>query len=62
MIEAEIHRNGALLMQRVYHEPTLSLEQVLKQLEGYVVDEQLNTEGECLLRVRFANLGQQTAK
>lgn len=56
MIEAEIHRNDKLLMQRTYHDPQLSLEQVLKQLELYVVNEQLNTVGECLLRARFAIL------
>ena len=33
MIEAEVHRNGQLLLQRTYHEPSLSLETVLKQLE-----------------------------
>lgn len=56
MIEAEVHRNGQLLLQRTYHEPALSLETVLKQLELYVVNEQLNNTGECLLRVRFATL------
>lgn len=56
MIEAEVHRNDELLMQRTYYEPSLSLEMVLKQLEMYVVAEQLNNTGECLLRVRFSNL------
>ncbi|MEB3198603.1 MAG: hypothetical protein VKP62_15505 [Candidatus Sericytochromatia bacterium] len=56
MIEAEVHRNGQLLLQRTYHEPALSLETVLKQLEMYIVNEQLNTAGECLLRVRFASV------
>ncbi len=55
MIEAEVHRNEEVLMRRTYHEPSLSLESVLKQLEMYVVAEQLNNAGECLLRVRFAN-------
>ena len=55
MIEAEVHRNEEVLMRRTYHEPSLSLETVLKQLEMYVVAEQLNNAGECLLRVRFAN-------
>lgn len=54
MIEAEVHRNEEVLMRRTYHENGLSLETVLKQLEMYVVAEQLNNEGECLLRVRFA--------
>lgn len=56
MIRAEIHRNGQLLMNRIYYEPSLSLEMVLKNLEMYVVNEQLNIAGECLLRARFENL------
>ncbi|MEB3221019.1 MAG: hypothetical protein VKS61_02980 [Candidatus Sericytochromatia bacterium] len=60
MIEAEVHRNGQLLLQRTYSEPSLSLEAVLKQLEMYIVNEQLNNAGECLLRVRFGNLQKAT--
>jgi hypothetical protein len=56
MIEAEIHRNDQLLMSRTYYDPSLSLEKVLKSLEMYIISEQLNTAGECLLRVRFSNL------
>ena len=56
MIEAEVHRNDEVLMLRTYSEPSLSLETVLKQLEMYVVAEQLNHSGECLLRVRFAQV------
>lgn len=56
MIQAEVHRNGQLLMQRTFHEPSLTLEVVLKQLELYIVQEALNNAGECLLRVRFENL------
>jgi hypothetical protein len=48
-------------MQRTYYEPSLSLEMVLKQLEMYIVNEQLNTAGECLLRVRFSNLSKQAS-
>lgn len=55
MIEAEVHRNEEVLMRRTFVEPSLSLESVLKQLEMYVVAEQLNNSGECLLRVRFAS-------
>lgn len=55
MIEAEIHCNDKLLMQRNYHDHDLSLESVVKQLEMYVLNEQLNTAGECLIRVRFSN-------
>ncbi len=54
MIEAEVHRNEEIIMKRQYHEPSLSLEVVLKQLEMYVVEEQLNNSGECLLRVRYS--------
>lgn len=56
MIEAEVQRNDEILMQRTYYEPSLSLEMVLKQLEMYIVAEQLNSTAECLLRVRFSNL------
>jgi hypothetical protein len=58
MIEAEVRRHDILLMQRTYYEPSLSLENVLTKLEMYVVNEQLNTEGECHLRVRFSSLRQ----
>lgn len=60
MIEAEVHRNDQLLMQRTYSEPTLSLESVLKMLEMYIINEQLNTTGECLLRVRFSHIPRAT--
>ena len=53
MIEAEVHRNDELLMRRTFEGPALSLETVLRRLEFYVVGEQLNATGECLLRVRF---------
>lgn len=59
MIEAEVQRNDEILMQRTYYEPSLSLEMVLKQLEMYIVAEQLNNSAECLLRVRFSNLSKQ---
>ena len=57
MIEAEVHRDEIVLMQRTYQEPSLSLESVLRQLELYVVAEQLNQQSECLLRVRFRHGG-----
>lgn len=44
-------------MSRVYEDPKLSLEYALKWLETYIVNEQLNTLGECILRVRFTNCG-----
>lgn len=55
MIECEVHRNDQLLMQRTYYEPSMSLEMALMQMEMYIVNEQLNTAGECMLRVRFSN-------
>lgn len=55
MIEAEVHRNGEIIMKRQYDKSSLSLETVLQQLEMYVIAEQLNHPGECLLKVRFAN-------
>lgn len=54
MIEAEVHRNEEVLMRRTFHDPGMSLESALKQLEMYVTAEQLNNTGECLLRVRFS--------
>ena len=57
MIEAEVHRNDELLMRRTFSDGTLSLEAVLRRLELYVVSEQLNASGECLLRVRFGEGG-----
>ena len=55
MIEAEVYCNDQLVMTRTYSDPTLSLETVLTRLESYVVQEQFNLDGECTLRVRFAN-------
>lgn len=60
MIEAQVHRNDQLLMHRTYYDPNMSLEMVLKQLEMYIVNEQLHFAGECLLRVRFGNIGGHT--
>ncbi|MEB3238226.1 MAG: hypothetical protein VKO64_11460 [Candidatus Sericytochromatia bacterium] len=57
MIEAEVHRNDELLMRRTFADGALSLEAVLRRLEFYVVGEQLNASGECLLRVRFGDGG-----
>lgn len=56
MIEAEVFRGEELLMQRTYYEPSLSLEMAIKSLEMYIVNEQLNTGGECMVRARFSNL------
>ena len=58
MIEARIYRNDALLLQRSYAEAGLTLAEAMKRLEMYVVDEMLNVEGECTIRVRFAGLSQ----
>jgi hypothetical protein len=56
MIEAEVKRGGHLIMQRTYYDPSLSLERALKNLEDYIIAEQLNHAGECVVRVRFPNL------
>lgn len=61
MIQAEIHREGELLMTRNFQDPTLTLESVMKQLEKYVVEEQFNLEGECVIRVRFNHLKKKAA-
>lgn len=53
MIEAVVEQDGKVIIQREYTNPSLSLEVVLKRLEDYVTSEQLNTAGECTLRVRF---------
>lgn len=58
MIQAEVHRNGEVIVTRTYHQPTLTLEQAIKLLETYVVQEMLNEEGECTLRVRFGHQSQ----
>lgn len=55
IIEAEVHRNDQVIMTRTFNDPNLSLERVLKNLEMYIVYEQLNIAGECLCRVRFSN-------
>jgi hypothetical protein len=60
MVEAEVHRNDQLLMQRTFYDPCLSLESVMKSLEMYIVNEELNKAGECLVRVRFSNLRKAT--
>lgn len=56
MIELEVHRNDQLLMQRTFYEPSMSLEMALKGMEMYIVQEELNKNGECLMRARFSNL------
>lgn len=52
MIQAEIHRNGELLMKRVYNDPELTLQVVAERLASYIEEERLNELGECQLRVR----------
>lgn len=56
MIQAEVTRNGQLILQRTYRELDLTLAVVLLRLEDYVKREGLNQEGDCLLRVRFESL------
>ena len=61
MIQAEIRRDDEVLMKRTFGDPTLTLETVMQRLESYVVDEGLNFEGECIVRVRYTNLARQKA-
>lgn len=56
MIEAQISRNDEVIIERMYYEPNLTLELVLKQLEAYIVAEKLNDGAECVVRARFPNL------
>ena len=62
MIQAEVHRNGELLMKRVYSDPALTLQQVAERLALYVEEEHLNELGECQLRVRRGRGGKRKAK
>ena len=55
MIQAEVHRNGELVLSRVYAEEGLTLQMVAERLVLYVEEERLNELGECQLRVRRAN-------
>ena len=55
MIQAEVHRNGEMIVSRTYAHPTLTLEAVAKLMESYVVEEMLNVPGECTLKIRFAS-------
>jgi hypothetical protein len=61
MINAEIHRNGELLMTRVYDEPGLTLQMVAERLASYVEEERLNEIGECQLRVRRTRVAERRA-
>ena len=56
MIQAEIRRDDQVLMKRTYGDPALTLEMVMKRLESYIVDEGLNFDGECLVRVRYTSM------
>lgn len=59
MIDCEVHRNQELLMCRTFYDPNMSLEMALKSLEMYIINEELNKAGECLLRVKYTNLSKQ---
>ncbi|MDB5098767.1 MAG: hypothetical protein JWM80_3188 [Cyanobacteria bacterium RYN_339] len=61
MIQAEIRRDEEVLMKRTFGDPTLTLEVVMQRLEAYVVDEGLNFDGECIVRVRYTNLARAKA-
>lgn len=56
MIQAEIRRDDEVLMKRTYGDPALTLEVVMQRLESYIVDEGLNFDGECVVRVRYTGL------
>ena len=53
MIEAEVERNGIRIITSTFYDTSLTLEGTLKSIEMYIVNEQLNKEGECFIRVRF---------
>ena len=55
MIVANITKDGEILMTRHFSDPERSLQSVLNELEAYVVGEQLNLGGECVLRARRTN-------
>lgn len=61
MIEATVTREGEVIISRTYAAPNLTLEAVIKKLEAYIVDEQLNVAGECTVRVTFAKPKQEEA-
>ena len=61
MIQAEIRREDEILMTRSFCDPTLTLEIVMKRMESYIVNEGLNFEGECLVRVRYTSLARNAA-
>jgi hypothetical protein len=52
MIQAEVHRNGEMVLSRVYAEEGLTLQMVAERIVMYVEEERLNELGECQLRVR----------
>jgi hypothetical protein len=52
IIEAEIVRNDKIIKACIYDEPDIDLETVSKRLESYIVNEQLNLAGECMIRAR----------
>lgn len=61
MIEAKATRNDIVILHRTYHEPSLTLDAVMKLIEMYVINEMLNNAGEVILHVKFANLSQRAA-
>lgn len=57
MIVGTVKRNGeTIVAAREFHDPSLSLEMVLKKLELYIVNEQLNVAGECVAYATFSRL------
>lgn len=55
MIDLEVHQNEKLIMQRTYYDSNLSLDIVIGLMEKYIINEQLNVSGECLLRARYTS-------
>ena len=59
MIHAEVRRNDAQLLSRIYADPHAVLADVVKGLEFYVKAEQLNLAGECIVRAWHPDLKEQ---
>lgn len=56
MIEVDVFRNGELLYNTIYYQPTYSLEKVIKLTEMYIINEEFNILGECHIKARFSDL------
>lgn len=54
MIHAIVYRNDTRIMAREFPE-AFTLERAVKAMEEYIVLEQLNNAGECVIKARFAD-------